>query len=94
MHPSLIALVHTWSSLHPPLPRKQEGRQKLPPVVLTVRQRELEGQDRLVSGEQVPVSAQMRMEKIFAVRVLSHVKYYHVLYTGSRCGHESAHINA
>ena len=70
MHPSLIALVHTWSSLHPPLPRKQEGRQKLPLVVLKVRQRELEGQDCLVSGEQAPVSVQMCIRKILAVRVL------------------------
>ena len=68
MHPSLIALVHTWSSLHPPLPRKQEGRQKLLPVVLTVRQRELEGQDRLASGEQAPVSVQMCIENIIAIR--------------------------
>ena len=90
LHPSLIALVHTWSSLHPPLPRKQEGRQKLPPVVLTVRQRELEGQVRLVSGEQAPVSVQMYMKKILAIRVLPHVKYYHVPYTSSRC----VHINA
>lgn len=68
MHPSLIAMVHTWSSLHPPLPRKQEGRQKLLPVVLTVRQRELEGQDRLASGEQAPVSVQRCIENILAIR--------------------------
>ena len=44
-----MVLVHTWSSLHPPLSRKQDCRQKLSPVVLTVRQRELEGQGKATS---------------------------------------------
>jgi len=55
LQPPLTVLVHTWSSLHPPFARKQDGRQKLSLVVLTVRQRELGGQGRAASAVQGPV---------------------------------------